>query len=186
PPRLFADHEGHDVGNVLGDAKSFERRSLLSDLAKGGIGREHSRVRVSGRDRIHGDSLGRKFVRKTFRELFESTFAAEVGSSAGKTDMGAVSGNIHDTSTFLDDLCRFLQGKVRALGIEGKHAVELLLGRLDQGLVHEHPGVVDQDVQPAEYPYRVLDQPADITDFAHIGLHRDCLATFLITPNYYL
>src|SRR5207244_10104771 len=152
--------------NVLGDAKSFERRGLLTDLAKGGIGREHSRGRVSWRDRIHGDSLGREFVRKTFRELFESTFAAEVGSSAGKTDMGAVSGNIHDTSTFLDDLCRFLQCKVRAVGIEGRHAGELLLGRLDQGLVHVHPGGVDSDVTPAEYPSHVYAWSAVYTYYA--------------------
>src|SRR5881628_3828180 len=94
-------------------------------------------------------------------------------SGTGKADMGAVRGNVHDASPFLDDFRRFLQRKIGALGIEGKHAVELFLGRLDQGLVHEYPGVVHQYVQPTEFRHRVLDQPAYIGDLTHIGLDRD-------------
>src|SRR5438128_9327701 len=87
PTRLFAHHEGHDVGDVLGRAESLERRGLFAGLAEGGIGGHHGSVCEPGRDRIHGDPLGRKFVCETFRELFESPFAAEVNSGTGKADM---------------------------------------------------------------------------------------------------
>src|SRR5439155_24568017 len=57
PPRLFADHTGHDIGNVLRRAEPLERRGLLADLADGGIGGHHGRVCVPWATRIHGDSL---------------------------------------------------------------------------------------------------------------------------------
>src|SRR5436309_15203565 len=74
PTRLFVHHKGYDVGDVLRHAESLERRGLLTVLAEGRIGGEHVRDRVPGRDRIHGDPLGHKFVCETFRELFESPF----------------------------------------------------------------------------------------------------------------
>src|SRR5437879_8516671 len=131
PTRLFAHHKGYDVGDVLRRAESLERRGLLAGLAEGGIGGHHGSVCEPGGRRVHGDTLGRKFVCEAFRELFESPLAAEVNSGTGKADMGAVRGNVHDASTFLDDLGSFLQSKIRALGIESNHAVELFLGRLD-------------------------------------------------------
>src|SRR5689334_18062634 len=124
PPRLVAHDECHDIRNILRRAESLERRGLFADLTEGGIGREHIRRCVSGRDRIYGDPHWGKFVCEAFRELFQCPLAAEVRGGARKADMGAIRRNVHDASTFLDDLRRFLQRKIRSLSIEGEHAVE--------------------------------------------------------------
>src|SRR5206468_7575899 len=178
PTRLSAHYKGYDVGDVLRRAESLERRGLLTGLAEGGIVGHHGSVCEPWGHRVHGDTLGRKFVCQAFRELFESPLAAEVNSGTGKADMSAVRGNVHDASTFLDDLGSFLQSKIRALGIESKHAVELFLGRLDQGFVHEHACIVDQDVQSAKALHRFSNQATGVRHLAHVGLDRNRLAAF--------
>ena len=85
PPPLFADHEGHNVGDVFRHAESLERRRLLADLAEDRIGRHHGRVRVPGGDRIHRDPLGRQLVGQPFGELFKRPLAAEIRGGAGKS-----------------------------------------------------------------------------------------------------
>ena len=105
----LAHDKRDDVCDVFRRAKSLERRGLRAHLAgtwdRPGI---MSVKCIAWRDRVHGDPPWRKFMCEAFRELLQSPLAAEVCGRAGQPDMGAVRGNVHETTAFHDDLRRFL------------------------------------------------------------------------------
>ena len=71
----------------------------------------------------------------------------------------------------------FLHGEERSSRIEGEHAVEFFLGRLDYRLVEGHRRIVHQDIDATEPRDRFLEQAMDLSDPAYVRLDRNGAST---------
>jgi hypothetical protein len=63
--------------------------------------------------------------------------------------------------------------------VHGEEAVELLLADFHDRLGEHHPGVVHQDVESAEPVEAGVEQPLNVADLAHVGLHSSGTSTSL-------
>ena len=107
-----------------------------------------------------------------------AAFAAKIRRRTGKTQMGSIGRNVHDAATLFEYLGRFLHREVGTLGVQGDDLIEVSLGCVEKRLGHKPPGIVDENVEPAELLHRLDHEAARIGHLAHVGLDSDGFATF--------
>src|SRR6266850_1261525 len=146
----------------------------------------HACLCKTWRDSIDGNASWSKFLRQSFRVLFQRAFAAKIGCRTGKTQMGSIGRNVHDAATPFEHVGRFLHREAGALGVQGDDLIEVSLGCLQEGLRHKPPGIVDENVEPAELLHRFDHEAARVGHLAHVRLDGDGIPTLVLNASDYL
>ena len=127
----------------------------------------------AGRDAVYPDSVLPEFDRRFFGEHFNSAFARGVGDERGERKFVAARTEIHDrSSAVVFHAARRLLGTQEAafqIGVDDQ--VPFFLGYLEERLPGLHAGVVDQQVEVAEFRDHLLEHGRDLSAGADVSLN---------------
>src|SRR4029453_15263047 len=181
PSGIATNQKGNDIGYVKGLPDASHRGPLdkhgleLRRVRDNPI--EHVCLCRSGQHGVDRNPARPKLIRAHERELLERRFAPAIDALGGKADGRSATGNIDDSSMVREHTRGFLHGEERSSRIEGEHAVEFFLGRLDYRLVEGYRRIVHQDIDATEPRDRCLEQTMDLSDPAHVSLDRNGAST---------
>src|SRR5882757_1971171 len=104
-------------------------------------------LRRSYRDRIGRDLAAAQFLGQIASEHFDATLRHCVGRVVPKREPRETTRNVHDAAPVLEQRNEFLGDEEEAAILRIDELVELLLGRLQDGLGNTKPGVVDEIIK---------------------------------------
>jgi len=133
-------------------------RALRADLPAPGrvqVGRRHLGLDVPGRHHGDRDAVRRERAGHRLPERVQARLAGPVGGVPGLTAEGTARGHVDDPAAAVLHVLDRAPGHVRGSGeIDGDRVtprvLPLLVGHVGDRVRHVDPGVVDQDVQPAQ------------------------------------
>ncbi|MNM67010.1 hypothetical protein D3C81_785270 [compost metagenome] len=101
---------------------------------------------------VHPNTMFDRFQRLGARQLRQRALGRGIGRDTGEGEVGRVGSNVHDRAALvLHHLLHCFSGVEERTRHVGLHLpFPIFAGHLDQGLVQDATGVIDQDVQLAE------------------------------------
>jgi hypothetical protein len=73
-----------------------------------------------------------------------------------------------------------------SLSVQGNDLIEVSLGRIEKCPRHEPPGIVDENIEPAELLHRLDHKAPRLCNLTHVGLDGDGLPTLGLNARHYL
>jgi len=123
---------------------------------------------------VGGDAELAKLDGQRFGEALHASLGGGVVHLAAVAERGT-GGQVDDAAEalFHHVLLRCPAHQERAAQVHAKHHVPVVLGHLEQQVVPDDPGVVDQDHRRAEFRGDLAHRGRHLFGVAHVGAHRD-------------